>query len=44
MIRDAYHIDEHTPWQEMTPGGEIYQPGTSRAVHTGFNSINTFWN
>ena len=31
----ADQINEHTPWQELTPGGEIYEPGTSRSVHTG---------
>lgn len=35
MIRDAAYINEHTPWQDMTPGGEIYQGGTSRLTRTG---------
>ncbi len=35
MIRPAREIDEHTPWQEMTPGGEIYEPATARYVNTG---------
>ena len=35
MSLSAYDINEHTPWQEMTPGGEIYQGGTAQVVHTG---------
>ena len=35
MIRPAREIDEHTPWQEMTLGGEIYEPATARYVNTG---------
>lgn len=35
MSIHAKDISEHSPWQEMTPGGEIYQPGTSQAVRTG---------
>lgn len=35
MIRDAEHINEKTPWQEMTIGGEIYEGGTSRLTRTG---------
>lgn len=35
MIRSAKDINETTPWQEMTPGGEIYEPATSRLVYTG---------
>ena len=35
MIRPAREIDEHTPWQEMTPGGEIYEGGTARLTRTG---------
>ena len=35
MIRKALEIDEQTPWQEMTLGGEIYEGGTARAVITG---------
>ena len=27
MIRPAREIDEHTPWQEMTLGGEVYETG-----------------
>ena len=34
MIR-AKDINEHTPWQDLTPGGEIYEPGTARAFNTG---------
>ena len=32
MIRRAKDIDEHTPWQEMTPAGEVYEAATARAV------------
>ena len=31
----AKDINEHTPWQDLTPGGEIYEPGTARAFNTG---------
>ncbi len=35
MIRKARDIDEQTPWQEMTLGGEISEPATSLYVRTG---------
>jgi pyruvate ferredoxin oxidoreductase delta subunit len=35
MIRKASEIDEQTPWQEMTVGGEIYEGGTALLVNTG---------
>jgi pyruvate ferredoxin oxidoreductase delta subunit len=35
MIRNAAQINEQTPWQEMTVGGEIYEGGTARLVNTG---------
>ena len=35
MSIHAKDISEHSPWQEMTPGGEIYEGGTARAVRTG---------
>ncbi len=35
MIKKARDIDETTPWQEMTIGGEIYEGGTSALVNTG---------
>lgn len=35
MIRKAAEINEHTPWHEMTPGGEIYEGGTARLTNTG---------
>lgn len=35
MIKKASEINESTPWQEMTPGGEIYEGGTSALVNTG---------
>ena len=41
MTRSARQIDEQTPWQELTPGGEIYEPGTARAVKTGDWRTNT---
>jgi pyruvate ferredoxin oxidoreductase delta subunit len=34
MIR-AKDINEYTPWQDLTPGGEIYEPGTARDFETG---------
>ncbi|MCD7947778.1 MAG: 4Fe-4S binding protein [Oscillospiraceae bacterium] len=35
MIRKAKDIDEQTPWQEMTVGGEIPEGGTARLTMTG---------
>ena len=35
MSIHAKDSSEHSPWQEMTPGGEIYEGGTARAVRTG---------
>ncbi|NLW78905.1 MAG: 4Fe-4S binding protein [Ruminococcaceae bacterium] len=35
MTRKAKDITEQTPWQELTPGGEIYEGGTSMLVNTG---------
>ena len=31
----AKDINEKTPWQGLTPGGEIYEPATSLAFNTG---------
>ena len=35
MIRQPKDINEQTPWQEMTLGGEIAGPATSVATMTG---------
>jgi len=35
MTRKAIELNEQTPWQELTPGGEIYEGGTSRLTMTG---------
>ena len=35
MIRQPKDINEQTPWQEMTIGGEIAGPATSVATMTG---------
>ena len=35
MFRSAKDINESTPWQGLTVGGEIYEPGTSKLVMTG---------
>ena len=35
MIRKAKDLNEQSPWQEMTIGGEIAEGGTARMVHTG---------
>ena len=44
MIKKAAEIHEQTPWQEMTIGGEIYESGTSRAIHTGeWRSMRPIW-
>ena len=37
----AKDINERTPWQDLTPGGEIYEPGTARAFNTGTWRTNT---
>ena len=35
MIRKPLEINEQTPWQELTIGGEIAQGGTAKVVKTG---------
>ena len=35
MSISAKDISEQSPWQEMTPGGEIYEGGTARMTLTG---------
>jgi len=35
MVFKASEINEKSPWQKMTPGGEIYEPGTSKLFCTG---------
>lgn len=35
MTFRAKDITEQSPWQELTPGGEIYEGGTSRLTKTG---------
>ena len=35
MKYEAKNINEQSTWQEMTPGGEIYEGGTSRLTLTG---------
>lgn len=35
MSLSAKDINEQSPWQEMTPGGEIYEGGTARLTITG---------
>ena len=32
---EAKNINEQSAWQELTPGAEIYEPGTSKLVNTG---------
>ena len=34
MIR-AKDINELTAWEDLTPGGEIYEPGTAKDFNTG---------
>lgn len=41
MILRAKDISEHSTWQEMTLGGEIYEPATSKLVNTGAWRTNT---
>lgn len=35
MMKKAENIHEHSAWQELTTGAEIYEPGTSKLVNTG---------
>ena len=35
MSKKASELNERTPWQELTPGGEIHEGGTSRLTLTG---------
>ena len=35
MMKKAAEIHEKLPWQELTCGLEIYEPGTSRLTMTG---------
>lgn len=35
MNKKASEINEQIPWQEMTVGCEIYEPGTSKLTKTG---------
>ncbi|MBN7772713.1 4Fe-4S binding protein [Clostridium aminobutyricum] len=34
-MKKAAEINERTPWQELAPGAEIYEPATSKLVNTG---------
>ena len=41
----AAEINEQTPWQRMTHGGEIYEGGTALLVNTGeWRTITPVWN
>jgi pyruvate ferredoxin oxidoreductase delta subunit len=40
-VINAQDINEKTPWQDLTPGGEIYEAGTARAFNTGVWRTNT---
>lgn len=41
----AKDINEKTPWQGLTPGGEIYEGGTSKLTLTGQWRVNRpTWN
>lgn len=31
----AENLNEHSTWQELTPGCEIYEPGTAALTNTG---------
>lgn len=35
MAKCAKDINEQSPWQELTPGGEIYEGGTACMTITG---------
>ena len=34
-------INEHTPWQDLTTGLQIFEPATSKMFHTGEWRTNT---
>ena len=34
-MKSARDINERSPWQDITPGNQIYEPATSRDFHTG---------
>ena len=45
MFRSAKDIHEDSPWEDLTPGAEIYEPATSRLVKTGEWRVETpDWN
>ena len=35
MLSKAAELNENVNWQDLTPGCEIYEGGTSRLTHTG---------
>ena len=35
MFKSAKDIHEDSPWQDLTPGAEIYESATSKLVMTG---------
>ena len=39
MAKCAKDINEQSPWQELTPGGEIYEGGTARMTITGEQAV-----
>ena len=44
MIRKASEINESIKWQDITPGGLIYEGGTSAMVNTGeWRSMKPVW-
>ena len=44
-FKKAKDINEQIPWQELTTGCEIYEPGTSRLTMTGeWRSKIPVWN
>lgn len=43
-MKSAKDINEQTPWQEMTPGCEIYEPGTAYLTNTGeWRTVTPVW-
>ena len=44
MLEDKFkteNIDETVKWQDLTPGLQIYEKGTSRQFNTGEWRVNT---
>lgn len=44
-MKKAENINEHSTWQELSPGCEIYEPGTAFQFSTGeWRTVTPVWN